>query len=149
MENQGNVKLFVESILTLRAQIKQFVQMRIKDEQLDLTYEMLQLLGVLWASGEMNQQQLADRIQKNKASVTSLIDNLVKRGLVMRVEDSVDRRNKIVRLTNEGNAQESSALKIWKDLYDFLQAPISNEELNETTQRITAMIKSIENKLPE
>jgi DNA-binding MarR family transcriptional regulator len=48
------------------------------------------------------QQQLADRTYKDKAAITRLIDGLQKRGLVMREEDSTDRRQKKIYLTEKG-----------------------------------------------
>ena len=45
------------------------------------------------------QQQLADRTFKDKAAVTRLIDGLEKKGLVKRVADDKDRRQKTIFLT--------------------------------------------------
>ncbi|MGG5905596.1 MarR family transcriptional regulator, partial [Sphingobacterium daejeonense] len=46
-----------------------------------------QVLAVLWREHELNQQDIAEAVQKSKASVTPLIDNLCKRDLVQRIPD--------------------------------------------------------------
>lgn len=44
----------------------------------------------------MNQQQIADSVFKNKASLTSLLANMERKDLVVRNEDTSERRNKII-----------------------------------------------------
>ena len=50
----------------------------------------------------ISQQILAERIAKDKACLTNLMNNLEKKGYVHRKEDLADRRNKLVFLTPEG-----------------------------------------------
>jgi DNA-binding MarR family transcriptional regulator len=79
-----NIQDLVDSILNIRGGMKIYVQRKIRDDRFNLTYEMVQVLGTLWLKGSMNQQQIADRIQKNKSSLTPLLNNLAKRGLILR-----------------------------------------------------------------
>ncbi|MCP4714323.1 MAG: winged helix-turn-helix transcriptional regulator, partial [Deltaproteobacteria bacterium] len=50
------------------------------------------------------QQQLADRLYKDKAAITRLVHGLERRGLVRREEDRDDRRQKKIYLTAKGEA---------------------------------------------
>src|ERR1700723_181319 len=94
---------FVDAVITVRQAIKQLAQQKIKDlHDREITYEMLQVLIVLWKKHQVNQQEIANRVQKNKASLTPLIDSLVKKKLIIRSEDPGDRRNKIISLTRTG-----------------------------------------------
>jgi len=106
MKDTANIKVmsgFVDAIITARQSIKSFLLPRIKElNGHELTYEMFQVLHVLWSKSEVNQQEIANRVQKSKASLTPLIDNLAKLKLVTRTEDAADRRNKIISLTTEG-----------------------------------------------
>jgi len=61
------VKPLVDSIIALRTGLKQYYIQKIKEQQLDITYEMLQVLAALWKKEQMNQQDIATAIQKNKA----------------------------------------------------------------------------------
>ncbi|MEU4617171.1 MarR family winged helix-turn-helix transcriptional regulator [Streptomyces umbrinus] len=53
---------------------------------------------------EMTARRLADLLQCDASTATSMIDRLEKRGLVCRVPHPTDRRAKVIRLTPEGCA---------------------------------------------
>jgi len=96
------VRQFVHTMLELRDELRQFMQKRFKENNVDLTYEMHQIMACLWKKDGINQQELADMTLKDKASMTFLIDNLSKRELVKRKEDPEDRRSKLIYLTAKG-----------------------------------------------
>lgn len=93
---------FTSAMVKVQSEFKTSIRNRLKTSNLDLTFEMLQVLLLLWKKDGVNQQELANLLHKDKASLTYLIDNLSKRKLVQRKEDQDDRRNKIITLTKEG-----------------------------------------------
>lgn len=93
---------FLHLMFDLRDQLRQYMQKKFKENNIDLTYEMHQIMAALWREDGIKQQELADRTLKDKASMTFLIDNLTKRDLVKRAEDLNDRRNKLIYLTPKG-----------------------------------------------
>ena len=93
---------FGRAMTEMKNYVRQQIQVKIKEHQLDITFELLEITAILWRKDGVNQQELADVVVKDKSSMTYLIDNLVKRNLVKRVEDENDRRNKLVYLTTEG-----------------------------------------------
>lgn len=97
------ISKFIKEITLVNLGFKQYLQSRLRESNIDLTFEMLQVLHSLWQKDGVNQQELADTTAKDKASMTYVIDNLVKRNLVYR-QEGVDRRNKVVFLTPEGKA---------------------------------------------
>lgn len=123
--------------------MKQFIQRKVREHGIDLTYEMLQVLTVLWRKGKMNQQDIADNIQKNKASLTSLLDNLEKRGLVMRSEDPSDRRNKIISLTPLGLQYRLQFQPIFNEFYETLSKDVSKEKLREIGMLLNQIYKNL------
>lgn len=112
------VRNLIADIIALRISIKQFYYQKIKELQLDLTYEMIQVLAVLWRRKELNQQEIAEAVQKSKASITPLIDNLCKRDLVMRVADPHDRRNNRIVVTKKGFAYQEQLVPVQAELYE-------------------------------
>lgn len=58
-------------------------------------------LSQLSEHGAMTQRQLAERLQKEQATVTRSLDRLVQRGLVVRTPSPHDRRANIVEITPE------------------------------------------------
>ena len=90
------------SMTELRNYLRQYIQVKIKEHGINITFEMLEVMACLWKKDGINQQELADLTLRDKSSMTYLLDNLVKRKMVKRVEDANDRRNKLVYLTKEG-----------------------------------------------
>jgi DNA-binding MarR family transcriptional regulator len=93
---------FARKIVTVNTAYRQFIQYKFKEHNVDLTFEMLMVMACLWQRDGINQQEIANITVKDKASMTYLIDNLTKRGLVSRQEDATDRRNKLILLTDQG-----------------------------------------------
>ena len=93
---------FTHLLFELRDQLRQFMQKKFRENNIDLTYEMHQIMNCLWKKDGVNQQELANLTLKDKASMTYLIDNLTKRALVKRTEDPTDRRSKLIYLTPRG-----------------------------------------------
>lgn len=93
---------FTHLLFELRDQLREFMQKKFRENNIDLTYEMHQIMACLWGQDGINQQELADLTLKDKASMTYLIDNLTKRALVKRLEDASDRRSKLIYLTAKG-----------------------------------------------
>ena len=70
-----------------------------KVKNIDITLKMLEVLRLLWNEDKMNQQDMVNKTQRNKASITSLLDNMSRRGLVVRTPLLADKRNKLISLT--------------------------------------------------
>ncbi|MFT3822938.1 MAG: MarR family transcriptional regulator [Chitinophagaceae bacterium] len=140
-KNQLIMTDFFNELVNVRLDMKQRVERRLKTIiGIDITYEMLQVLRVLWNSGgKINQQEIANIVNKNKASLTSLIDNLTKRGLVERTEDDADRRNKIIVLTKLGKAYQDKLQPTLSGIYDIEKSGISIDEIASATALLKAL----------
>jgi DNA-binding MarR family transcriptional regulator len=101
-------------MVLVQSEFKVFIRNKLKAHNIDLTFEMLQVLLLLWKKDDVNQQELANLLHKDKASLTYLIDNLSKRKLVQRSEDPADRRNKRITLMSEG-ARLNDIIRPWID----------------------------------
>src|SRR4051812_23936194 len=93
---------FGRSVTEMRNYVRQHLQLKIRDNELDISFELLEVLAFLWRKDGINQQELADMAVKDKSSMTYIIDNLAKRDLVLGIEDQDDRRNKRIFLTEKG-----------------------------------------------
>lgn len=136
---------FVDAIICVRQSIKQLAQQKLRElHDREITYEMLQVLTVLWKKHQINQQVVADAIQKHKASLTPLLDNLVGMGLVTRSEDPGDRRNKIITLTKKGKDYKKKFLPMINDIYTVVKGNIPDEKLKELTGLLLLISGNIE-----
>ncbi|MBH1933906.1 MarR family transcriptional regulator [Streptomyces sp. AV19] len=64
------------------------------------------------AKGPLTLRELADSLTTDRPYTTLVVDDLARRGLVVRSENPADRRSKIVSVTGEGRAAASRAEEI-------------------------------------
>ncbi|HEY5462689.1 MAG TPA: MarR family transcriptional regulator [Hanamia sp.] len=138
---------FSHLLLELRDQLRRFIQQKFRENNIDLTYEMQQIMSCLWKEDGMKQQELADKTLKDKTSLTYLIDNLSKRGLVTRLEDKNDRRSKLIYLTTKG-IELGKKVEPWvEELYQIVSHDFKLAEIKEsieTVQKMIANVKEVE-----
>jgi len=108
--------------------LKQYTTSVLKKNGIDLTPEQFLLIDLLWNQGVMSQQEIADTMQKDKNSVTKLVDALEKKNLVTRQQDPNDRRSNKLLLTDEANALKKKAKQVGIITIDGVLEGISQEE---------------------
>lgn len=94
----------------------------------DFTLAQLATLYLLDSSGGHTVGDVADAIGRSLSATSRLIDQLVRRGLVGRVEDQRDRRARRVHVTREGCALLSRIERGRADAQLSLMAHLSQEE---------------------
>jgi MarR family 2-MHQ and catechol resistance regulon transcriptional repressor len=77
-----------------------------------LTMSQFGILESLYYLGPMCQKQLGSKILKSTANITTVIDNLEKRNLVVRVRQKDDRRFITVNLTDKGSEYVSKIMPL-------------------------------------
>lgn len=135
----GDMSYFVDAVITARQAIKQYIVQKVKETNSEISYEMFQVLVVLWKKGDVNQQEIANAVQKGKASLTPLLDNLTKVNLVTRTEDPADRRNKIISLTDEGRLCQKMFEPMMNEFYRVFNGDIPVEKIQEITGLLLKM----------
>lgn len=109
--------------------LKQYTAAMLKQSNVDLTPEQFLLIDLLWNHGAMSQQKMADTMQKDKNSITKLVDALEKKGLVERRKDSSDRRSNTLTLTKKAESMKTGAKEAGISMLDKVLEGISEEEL--------------------
>ena len=129
----------------LRIYLRQRIQAKIKENGIDLTFEMLEVMGCLWRKDGINQQEIADFTLRDKSSMTYLLDNLVKRQLVTRIEDENDRRNKLIHLTAQGQGLREQLYPWAIEVYEAASADASAPELEQAVNLLNQMTGNLKN----
>lgn len=104
-------------LIRTRTTFRQAIQQLLKRNNVDMTFEMLQVMHCLWKKQGVSQQTLAEKTSKDKACLTNLINNLEKKNWVIRQLDTNDRRNKLIYLTPEGEKVAAKIKSLLIDLY--------------------------------
>lgn len=105
-------------VLKSRMTFRQTIQRVLKRNNVDMTFEMLQIMHRIWKQEGVSQQFLAEKTAKDKACITNLINNLEKKGWVERREDPADRRNRLIYLTTEGIELSKQVKPLLQEIYD-------------------------------
>lgn len=109
--------------------LKQFLAAKLRQMGVPLTPEQLMLIDTLWNHGEMTQQQLADHLQKDKNSVTKLVDAIERKGFVVRRQNPQDRRANTLILTEKANDLKPGAKQKGISILDQMLEGINEDEL--------------------
>ena len=120
---------FTEAIMLTGSAFRCYLRQRFKECSLDLTTEMMQVLRYLWRHDCVNQQEIANAVDRDKASLTAMLDNLVRRELVTRCEDHQDRRSKRIVLTPKGRALEQEITPLIREMYELAGQHIPPQQL--------------------
>ena len=109
----------------------------VKDKGISLT--LIHAVEILGAFGAMPMKALADKVGVTTGTLTVLVDNLTKSGLVERVPHDTDRRSILVKLTEQGvklfEEHDALHLQLTKQLTtDFNQEEV--QLLNKLMERI-------------
>ena len=101
------------------------------------------VLHLLAIDGPLNQRELTRRLDVERATLSSIVGVLVRKGLVAQTDDETDQRQKILAITDDGRA-------LWNTIPDPIQLITSvafdgvdeadiataNRVLSEATQRL-------------
>ena len=101
-------------------------------------------MDALWNQGEMTQQNIAYIIQKDKNSVTQFIDNLEKKGLVVRTIDSSDRRVNNIKLSKIGMAMKENTKQVAIAAINDILEGVSEKDLKIFVEVLNKACNNIE-----
>ena len=104
--------------------VKQYAQTSFSEQAFDITIDQWSILKVLYNEDPMTHKELAEKTGKDQPTLTRMVDIIMKKELVERVQHPDDRRCLLIRLTPIGinKVQELSPdiakirMKAWENL---------------------------------
>ena len=121
---------------------RMYAQKRIREHGFEITIDQWLVLKVLTENPGALQQKIAERVFKDNASVTRIIDLLVKADYLERKANPDDRRKSNLKVTSKGKKIISDVQKVVLENRANALSGISQAEL-ETVQRV--LLKITEN----
>lgn len=128
----------------MKSRLRQKIQTTINDYDPDLSFELIEILGLLSRHDGINQQEIGNKVSKDKSSITYLINNLVKRDLVERVAYQNDRRNKQIFLTSKGKQVVETVYPWALDLYKKAAGDLHEAEISQMLLLVKKMTANLE-----
>lgn len=99
-------------------------------ERLNITVNQWLVIKEIKTQRGYNAKDLVSALNTDKATISQLLKLLEKKGLIERKTDSIDRRAKVVKLTDEGSKIYSKAQKIENDLNNELASLLGNNDVD-------------------
>lgn len=106
---------------------------------MDITPEQWVVLKIIDQYSGISQKELADRAAKDTASVTRMLDILEKKGMIVREDDSSDRRKFCIVPTREGKKFIQDHLKYVKDFRKKALKDFSSEDIKQLKSLLEKM----------
>lgn len=109
--------------------IARSLQKKFHAADVNITVEQWSVLYHLWKQDGMSQQDLCLATFRDKPSMTRLVDNLEKSGLVKRSASKYDRRKNLIHLTDKAHELEPICLKQVEATVTEALAGVSNGDI--------------------
>ena len=129
----------------LNSKIKKCFIDRLQNNGINITPEQYLVLDILWEKQSLSQQNIADIIQKDKNSVTKIIDSLEKKNFVNRVVDTKDRRINKIELTEEGLALEKITTEVAINFMNDTIKDIDTQDLDKLVEVMRKLNDNLDN----
>lgn len=99
-----------------------------KLQQYDLTVSQVSVLCQLWSKDGLTQKEIQENLNLRPASVSGLVDVLLRKGFIDRKQDDQDARFKRLYLTEEGRRLKKLSLEVIEEIEDIISQGFSEEE---------------------
>lgn len=109
------------------------------DHHLDLTPEQWMILEIL-IKGSHSQKELCEITLKSKASINSLISNLIKLGLIDKEFLAKDKRNTVISITEKGKDVKEKSNKLASKTLRHALNGFDEDEIN-TLKNLLSRVK--------
>ena len=131
MPNNQFKKSELYSFITGKAStaIARRLQKNFKQAGIEITIEQWSVLYHLWKEDGQSQQQLCDATFRDKPSITRLVDNLEKLGLVKRTASKNDRRINKICLTPEAENLQVQTMEVANQTVNEALVGVTNGQI--------------------
>ncbi|MET3538930.1 MarR family winged helix-turn-helix transcriptional regulator [Chryseobacterium limigenitum] len=128
----------------MKNRLRQKIQAKINEYDPDLSFELIEIMGLLSRNEGINQQEIGNKVSKDKSSITYLINSLVKREFVQRIENKNDRRNKQIYLTDKGKQIVETVYPWALELYKKAAGDFNENEIKNALLLVKKMTTNLE-----
>ena len=115
------------------------LQKNFKQAGIEITIEQWSVLYHLWKEDGQSQQQLCDATFRDKPSITRLVDNLEKLGLVKRTANKNDRRINKICITPEAQNLQIQTMEVANQTLNEALAGVTNGQV-EIAKEVLQMV---------
>jgi len=119
---------------------RMFAMKRIRDNNYKITTDQWLIIKSILENPDITQQEIAKNVFKDNASVTRIIELMVKSNFITKEENSSDRRKSHLKVTDEGEAIIENVNDLVIENRKIALKGITQEELNTTFTTLKKII---------
>ena len=111
---------------------------------LDLTLAQHEILMMIRQYSGLSQKQLSEKLVVVKSNVSALLKKLEARGLVRRLSDPADSRNKRLSLTETGDELLCKSFSLQNQVVEAMTSALTDEDLQRTGEMMMRVNKALD-----
>lgn len=127
---------------------RQFAQRRLNEAGFDISIDQWLVLQAISETPGISQLEIAERVFKDAASITRIIDLLINKNYMQRESHSIDRRRFNLTVTAEGKALMKNVGKVVRQNRLMAVESISEHQLIQLRQTLTQIIENCTTQKP-
>jgi DNA-binding MarR family transcriptional regulator len=116
----------------------------VKNTGVDLSPVEILVLRTLVEHGEVTQQQLAERLSKDKAQITRLIQGLVKKQLILKQRNPHDKRSFVVTAKDKVKKKMSGFIEYERSIVQKMLEGATDKDIGNMEKMLRLMKSNIE-----
>jgi DNA-binding MarR family transcriptional regulator len=149
-------KVQVEEVIILKLGMAEYISITIHQTDLKLTGRVKNMLApfnlapeqnlimmLLWEKDGRTQNEIADKLDKDKTNIARMLVNLEQKGFIKRSTSPGDRRSLYVFLTKEGKKMECEIIPITEKFHQTVTNGITEEEMAEVRRILLKMRQNV------
>ena len=133
-----------EAMMPVSRTMTAIVARTLSEIERDITVPQLRVLVLLNSRGRMNLSAIAQHLGVNPSNASRTCDQLVVGGMVTRATDETDRRNVVLRLTDDGTSFVADLMAKRRGLIDGVVARMSPRDQQALAQGLEAFSAAVE-----
>lgn len=137
-----------ENIIYQMGETSRLIHKRItaifSEQGFDVTVEQFGVLALLWYKEGVKQQDIADGLKRNKTTITRIVENMINRNLIVKVPDQLDKRNKLIYLTQKGKALQKEMVESSGLVYYQTISNITSKDIDKCLVILKQMMKNLQ-----
>lgn len=102
------------------------------------------IMMLLWERDGINQNDIAERLKKDKTNIARMAFNLEQKGFIRRISGEPDRRSLRIYLTQKGKELGDYVIPLTEEFNDMVCSGISEEELLEVRRILAKMCSNVQ-----
>lgn len=88
--------------------------------------------------------EIADKIDRDRTTLSRMVDNLENKNLVLRVNDKIDKRKKLLYLTPDGKNKITQVMLNTDFYFDGIYGNLDKDEIDSCNATLTKIFNNIE-----